>query len=164
MYFYKLLKPLSDLTTLKDEDYLDWGHEEKFAIQRAVGECAGVIIDLVATLIYETEEKYAWALEAYQNEQYSDAIYHAYNVFINGAKALLLAEGVKTNSQNSVMKKFDEYFVENKVFEFEESFRTHVLQIKENEPTKEFAQKYIQWAENFLNEVKGTRSKQVSVA
>jgi sulfite reductase (ferredoxin) len=164
MYFYKLLKPLSDLTKLKDEDYLDWGHEEKFVIERAVGECAGVIIDLVATLIYETEEKYAWALESYQNEHYSDAIYHAYSVFINGAKALLLGEDVKTNSQNSVMQKFDEHFVENKVFEFEEGFRTHVLQIKENEPTKEFAQKYIQRAENFLNEVKGTRNKQVNVS
>jgi sulfite reductase (ferredoxin) len=39
------------------EDYIDWGHEEKFATAIGVGECAGVMIDLVATLILEAEEK-----------------------------------------------------------------------------------------------------------
>lgn len=56
-YFYTLLKPLSDLTNLSDDEYIDWGHQETFATAIGVGECAGVVIDLVATLIYEAEEK-----------------------------------------------------------------------------------------------------------
>jgi sulfite reductase (ferredoxin) len=31
------------------EDYVDWGQQEKFATAIGVGECAGVMIDLVAT-------------------------------------------------------------------------------------------------------------------
>ncbi len=30
-YFYDLLKPLTDLETLLDEDYIDWGQEIKYA-------------------------------------------------------------------------------------------------------------------------------------
>ena len=49
-YFYSLLKPLADLTTLGDTDFVDWGRDEIFQTEIGVGECASVIIDLVATL------------------------------------------------------------------------------------------------------------------
>lgn len=55
-HFYELLKPLASLETLLAEDYIDWGQEEKFATAIGVGECAGVMIDLVATLILEADE------------------------------------------------------------------------------------------------------------
>ena len=58
-YFYDLLKPLASLETLQAEDFIDWGQEEKFSTAIGVGECAGVMIDLVATLILEAEEKIA---------------------------------------------------------------------------------------------------------
>jgi sulfite reductase (ferredoxin) len=46
MYFYKLLKPLADLETLTNIDYIDLGHDEKYVTEVGVGECAGVMIDL----------------------------------------------------------------------------------------------------------------------
>ncbi|MGZ4060773.1 MAG: nitrite/sulfite reductase, partial [Bacteroidia bacterium] len=56
-YFYQLLKPHADNSTLVPEEYIDWGHSEEFKTEIGVGECAGVMIDLVATLIFEAEEK-----------------------------------------------------------------------------------------------------------
>lgn len=160
-YFYTLLKPLASLENLEQDDFLDWGHTDTFEVIKAVGECAGVIIDLVATLIYETEEKYQTSMEAYNKGAYADAIYHAYNTFINGAKALLLGEDVKTNAQITVMKKFEEHFGNEPEFVFEGGFKAHVLQMKQNEPTVEFAQTYIKKAEEFLNKIKSYRGKQV---
>src|SRR3712207_3988328 len=49
-YFYQLLKPLASLDKLIESDFIDWGHNEKFETAIGVGECAGVMIDLVATL------------------------------------------------------------------------------------------------------------------
>ena len=56
-YFYDLLKPLTDVTTLIPDDFIDWGHDEQFVTAIGVGECAGVMIDLVGTLIFDAEEK-----------------------------------------------------------------------------------------------------------
>ncbi len=67
-YFYELLKPLTDLETLLDEDYIDWGQEIKYATAIGVGECAGVMIDLVATLIMEAEEKLELSKECLDNK------------------------------------------------------------------------------------------------
>ncbi len=54
-YFYQLLKPLADTSTLTPSDYIDWGHSSDFVVETEVGECAGVIIDLVSTLLFETQ-------------------------------------------------------------------------------------------------------------
>ena len=35
---------------LNQEDFIDWGEEEKYLKQIGIGECAGVVIDLIATL------------------------------------------------------------------------------------------------------------------
>jgi sulfite reductase (ferredoxin) len=62
-YFYDLLKPLASLETLQAEDYIDWGQEEKYSTAIRRGECAGVMIDLIATLLLEAEEKLEWSQE-----------------------------------------------------------------------------------------------------
>ncbi|OJJ15295.1 nitrite reductase [marine bacterium AO1-C] len=164
MYFYQLLKPLANLENLAQEDYLDWGHNDPFEVIKAVGECAGVIIDLVATLVYETEEKYQTAQETFQQGAYADAIYHAYNTFINGAKALLLAEDVKTNAQITVMRKFEEHFGNEPTLAYatEGGFKAHVLQMNQHEPTAEFAKEYIQKAGEFLSNIKAYRAQQLN--
>ena len=162
-YFYNLLKPLAELSGVHDSEYIDWGREEKFAVETAVGECAGVIIDLVSTLLFDSEEKLLWAREALENGQYSDAIYHSYNVFVNSAKGMLLSEDVKNSSQIGVISDFDRLYVETGSFAFEEgSFREHVLRINKNEPTKAFALQYFQDAELFLESIKSLRSQQVA--
>lgn len=151
-YFNNLLKPLVDLTTLVQSDFIDWGHEEQFKLKTEVGECAGVIIDLVSTLIYETEEKLAWAKETYTSGRFADSIYHSYNVFVNGAKAILLKKDVIVNAQIKILTDFEERFVEE--FQFPGGFKEFVLRINRNEPTKEFAEQYLHDASEFLAAVK----------
>jgi sulfite reductase (ferredoxin) len=148
-YFYQLLKPVADLSTLTPEEYVDWGHEETFQTAIGVGECAGVIIDLVATLLLEGKEKLGWAREAYAGAAWSDAIYHAYAVFVNSAKALLLDKGVSCSSQAAVIKEFDTQYVQTAEVVLAQSFSDLVLQINKNEPSQEFAEIYLKEAELF---------------
>ena len=156
-YFYQMLKPLADLSTLKDEEFVDWGHEENFVPAIGVGECAGVVIDLVATLLYEADEKLGWANESLANGAWADAIYHSYNVFISSAKALLLDKNTNVGTQIGMINKFDELYVSTGEFPLEGTFSDLVLQINKNEPSKEFAGAYRKQAEAFLASVKTKR-------
>jgi len=158
-YFYQLLKPLADLTNLKDEEYVDWGHEETFETAIGVGECAGVVIDLVATLLLESEEKLGWAKASYEAGAWSDAIYHTYAVFVGSAKALLLDKGVNSSTQIGVIREFDKNYVETGEVVLEGSFNDLVLQINKNEPTEAFATAYLADVERFYNSIKGTRGE-----
>jgi sulfite reductase (ferredoxin) len=156
-YFYQLLKPLADLTTLTPEEFVDWGHEETFVTAIGVGECAGVVIDLVATLLYESDEKFAWANESYQKGAWSDAIYHSYNVFISSAKALLLDKNINSSTQTGIIREFDAQYVDKGEFNLNGSFNDLVLQINKNEPSEEFATAYLAAAKDFLGSVKTKR-------
>ncbi len=153
-YFYQLLKPLGDNTTLKPEDLLDWGSDEKFATAIGVGECAGVVIDLVQTLFFEAEEKLAWSAEAFANEQWGDSIYYSYAAFINGAKALLLDKQVHVNTHHGVINDFDKHFTETKLIALADTFKDLVLQINQNEASRAFAEKYFEEATDFTYKVK----------
>jgi len=161
-YFYQLLKPLADLTTLTDEEFVDWGHEETFKTAIGVGECASVIIDLVATLLYESDEKYAWATSAFAEKRYADSIYHAYTVMIGAAKALLLDKGSNSSTQTGIIKAFDEQYVSTGEFPLDTTFDELILQINKNEPSETFAADYLQAAEVFLNQVKAKREEAVT--
>lgn len=156
-YFYQLLKPLADLTNLKDDEFVDWGHEETYATAIGIGECAGVVIDLVATLLYECDEKKGWAEESFKNGFYADAIYHAYNVFISGAKSLLLDKNINVGTQTGIMKEFDAQYVEKGEFILNGTFTDRVLEINKHEPSEEFARVYITSATEFLEAVKVKR-------
>ena len=160
-YFYQLLKPLANLTNLTEEEFVDWGHEETFATAIGVGECAGVVIDLVATLLFESEEKMGWANEAYINGAWSDAIYHSYNVMISSAKALLLDKAINSSTQAGIIREFDTQFVEKGEIELTTTFNDLVLQINQNEPSEEFATSYKAAANEFLNLVKVKREELV---
>ncbi|HEU4576014.1 MAG TPA: nitrite reductase [Chitinophagaceae bacterium] len=149
-YFYDLLKPLADLATLEDEDFIDWGQQQKFATAIGVGECAGVMIDLVATLFLDAEEKLAFAQECFDKNAWADGIYHAYASFIHTAKALLLQQGVQCNTQAGILRDFDLHFVQKGLApQFEESFQELVLQINKTEPSEEFALQYFDQAADF---------------
>jgi sulfite reductase (ferredoxin) len=156
-YFYQLLKPLADLTNLQKDEFVDWGHQETFATAIGVGECAGVMIDLVATLLFESEEKMGWAKEAYAESRWADAIYHSYNTFVSSAKALLLDKGINSSTQTGVIKEFDLNYVNTGLVNLPVSFNDLVLQINQNEPSEAFATAYLQSAEEFLNEMKANR-------
>lgn len=150
-YFYTLLKPVADLTTLKDDDFIDWGGTEQFQTEIGVGECASVIIDLVATLLMESEEKFDWTKAAYEENRYADAVYHAYSVFVSAAKALLLDKSVSASTQSGVIDKFQENFVvTGEIALGNKTFQELVLQINKNEPSQIFAKSYIADAKAFL--------------
>jgi Sulfite reductase, beta subunit (hemoprotein) len=163
-YFHALLKPLTNFTNLVPSDYIDWGHAEKFALNTKVGESAGVIIDLVATLLYETEEKLQWAKEAFQQRRFADAIYHSYNVFVNGAKALLLKKDIIVNTQNGILLIFETHYGVESSFQYPGGFRDFVLRINTYEPTEQFAEQYFSDAEQFFQTSYDIHKKQSEAA
>jgi sulfite reductase (ferredoxin) len=161
-YFYQLLKPLADLSTLTEDEFVDWGHQETFATAIGVGECAGVVIDLVATLLYESDEKMGWANGAYAKGLWADAIYHSYNTMISGAKALLLDKSVNSSTQAGIIREFDTYYTSTGEITIDGTFSDLVLQINKNEPSEEFATAYLQQATEFLQLVKNKREAVLS--
>ena len=160
-YFYQLLKPLADNSTLSANDFVDWDSNQKFQTAIGVGECAGVVIDLVQTIFFEAEEKLELSTEAFGNEQWGDSIYYTYAAFVNGAKALLLDKEIDINTHHGVINDFDKHLVETGDIKLEETFKELVLQINQNEPTKYFAESYYLQGKEFLEKVKTIRKRQI---
>ncbi|WP_053970321.1 HEPN domain-containing protein [Mangrovimonas sp. ST2L15] len=162
-YFYDFLVPLSDAENLTDSDFIDWGNTTQYIQAVGVGECAGVVIDLVQTLMLEAKEKLDLAKDSFEDQKWSDAIYNTYTSFVNGAKALLISENIKTNTQANIIQLFDETFVANNALELsKESFADLVYQIKRQEPTKEFAESYAEDAISFFNTIENFRQNQLN--
>ncbi len=148
-YFYQLLKAFSTTTNVTDEEFIDWGQEARYATQIGIGECAGVKIDLVATLLLEAKEALLAAEDNFVNGNFADATFKAYNAFIHAAKALLLKREVHVNTQHGIISDFDKHFSLQLLIPV--TFRELVSQISTNKPTKEFAVKYINEAKLFLD-------------
>ncbi|KDN54242.1 HEPN domain-containing protein [Flavobacterium seoulense] len=163
-YFYEFLKPLADVTNLTEADFVDWGNADNYVKAVGVGECAGVVIDLVATLLYEAKDKLIVAQESFEEGKWSDSIYQAYAGFVNGAKALLLAEKQKTNTHAGIIDSFDTVFVEGNKIELATSFRDLVYQINKNEPSEAFAKQYIQEAITFFEKLEAYREQDLAKA
>ncbi|HEY5969868.1 MAG TPA: HEPN domain-containing protein [Chitinophagaceae bacterium] len=159
-YYYNLLKPLASLETLLAEDYIDWGQEEKFATAIGVGECAGVMIDLISTLIMEAEEKIAASEDCLSNSKWADGIYNAYAAQIHTAKALLLQQGVQCNTQHGILKDFDTHFSDKGLY-IPGSFKTSVMYMNDVPPSESFANEYLQQAKRFIEFAKVFREQTV---
>jgi sulfite reductase (ferredoxin) len=160
-YYYELLKPLASLEALQAEDYVDWGQQEKFSTAIGVGECAGVMIDLVATLILEAEEKIDASEECLAVNKWADSIYHAYAAQIHTAKALLLQQGVQCNSQHGILKDFDTHFTDKGNYSLNQSFKEAVLRMNETPPSAGFAAEYLQQAKEFVDFARSFREQLV---
>jgi sulfite reductase (ferredoxin) len=119
------------------------------------------MIDLVATLILEAEEKLEWSQECIDNKAYADGIYNAYSAFVHSAKALLLQYGIQCNTQAGILKDFDIHFTEKGLFTEFSGFRERVLQMSGTEPSEEFANAYLQQAKNFIAHAKQHREQAV---
>lgn len=156
IYFYDLLKPLADASTITENELLDWGKTEHYKKEIGVGECAGVQVDLIATLLQESDEKIALAEEALNQNLFADSIYHSYTVFINSAKAILTKDDFKTNSYASIINNFEEEYINSNKIElpFSTPFSELVNQIQKAEPKKEFAIQYLEYARTFHNTIK----------
>ncbi|MCX6216307.1 nitrite/sulfite reductase [Spirosoma sp.] len=167
-YFYQLLKPIADLKTLVDSDYIDWDHTEQYVTEVGIGECASVLIDLVATTLTEASEKLGWAQEALAENRWADALYHAYNVFITGARAALMSRDIPTNTQHGIVSDFDKTFAGGPshgngvgFHDAEGDFKSLVFSINKQEPSEEFARHFIAQAETFLQAVQAYRNQQI---
>jgi len=170
-YFFQLLKPIADLSTIQDDDYRDWDHDELFKTEIGVGECASVLVDLVATTITEGQEKLNLAKENFESGIWADAIYHAYNVLITGAKGLLMTRDVSTNTQYGIINDFESNFGKEFKYEIpaeyvlpdsqETPFRSLAFSINKFEPTEAFATYFIGTAGKFLEFVRNTRESQL---
>ena len=160
-YFYELLKPLASLETLIAEDYIDWGQQERFATAIGVGECAGVMIDLVATLLLEAEEKIVMSEEFLAGGKWADGIYCAYSAQVLTAKALLLQQGVQCNTQHGILNDFDKHFTANGLYTESSSFKSDVMRMNDIEPTESFANSYLKQAKNFVSYAEAYRKAAV---
>ncbi|MET3027225.1 HEPN domain-containing protein [Flavobacterium sp. UW10123] len=163
-YFYEILKPYADVTNLTEADFVDWGNADNYVKAVGVGECAGVVIDLVATLLFEAKEKLILSQESFDEKKWSDAIYHAYAGFVNGAKALLLAENQKTNHHAGIVDLFDTVFIETNKIELNSTFKDLVYQINKNEPSEAFAKDYIAQATVFFDKIETFRAQELANA
>ena len=164
MYFYDFLKPLTDIDNLTADDFVDWGTTEKYVKAIGVGECAGVVIDLIATLLFESEEKIDSAKDALQAGKYAASIYYSYTSMVNSAKALLTAENEKTNTHAGIIKDFNTFFVESGKINLDGSFEDLALQLNKKEPTEAFAKAFITDAQSFLDKVSTYRKLELEHA
>ena len=156
-YFYNLLKSVSDSSNLAADEYIDWGSKAAYKKAIGVGECAGVVIDLISTLFLESDEKIMSARADFESKSYNNAIYFAYSSMVNSAKALLLSKDHSTNTQASIINQFDEVFVSTNLISLGSTFSELIYQINKNEPSASFAENYIQTANEFLTTVKEFR-------
>lgn len=160
-YFYQMLKDLSATDNLQPEDFVDWGNEEQYVRAIGIGECAGVAVDLVATLLIEANDKLDNAQGALENERFADAIYWAYTAMLYAAKGLLTPTDAKLNSQGSIIKAFDTHFVEDQTFELGLPFSEIILQMKTNPPTAAFATQYLEDAKLVVGKIESIRQQQL---
>ncbi|WP_299488319.1 HEPN domain-containing protein [uncultured Allomuricauda sp.] len=161
-YFYEFLKPLSDIENLTQDDFIDWGTEEKYKKEIGIGECAGVIVDLVATLFFESQEKIEKAEEALIEEKWAASIYYSYQSIVNSAKALLTSEKVKVNTHSAIIKDFDRLYVETGKVDFAENFENLALQLNKNEPSQAFATSFLDDAKLVLDRLESFRKLELA--
>ena len=161
-YFYDFLKHLTAVDNLTAEDFIDWGNTQEYVKAIGVGECAGVVIDLIATLLFDSKEKIQNAEETLKEEKYAASIYYSYSSMVNTAKAILTAENKKTNTHIGIIKDFDSTFVASERIALQTSFEELVLQLNKQEPTKEFAAQYIKDAKDFLDAIESFRQKELA--
>jgi sulfite reductase (ferredoxin) len=163
IYFYDILKIITETESLTEEDQVDWGNEEAYKVAVGVGECAGVVIDLVATLLLEAREKLELSEEAFHEKRWSDSIYHTYAGLVNAAKAILLSENKSTNSYANIIALFDETFTATGKIDLEKTFAEITYQIQSNEPGKTFANQYFKDAVKVFEAISNYREKEVTV-
>ncbi|WP_282142643.1 HEPN domain-containing protein [Cellulophaga baltica] len=164
MYFYDFLKDLTDVENLTPDDFIDWGNSEEYIQAIGVGECAGVVIDLIATLLFESQEKIQTAEITFNEGKWAASIYHSYSSMVNTAKAILTSENQKTNTHAGIIKDFDEKFVANGRIALDKGFEEFILQINKNEPTEVFAKNYLNDTKVFLGKVQDFRNAELAKA
>lgn len=157
-YFYKNLKHYSNNKNLRETDFIDWGHEVKYKKAIGVGECAGVVLDLVQILFFESDEKLELSKKCIDHNKFADSIYHSYSAQIQSAKALLTFKEVSCNSQANIIEMFDN--IMPNFFRNNQTFSELIYKINKNKPDKKFSNEYYKQAVQFVKNVKEIRNIQ----
>ena len=135
------------------DDFIDYDGVSNFTPEIGVGECAGVMFDMLGSIIKDAENKFIEAKENLSKHKYPEAIYYAYTGFIIAAKAILLSKDVECNTQIKILKDFDKILVETGEFKVEGGFENLVLQINQHEPELLFAENYVAQFHLFFKDV-----------
>lgn len=158
-YFYDVLKPLGDSSTITAEEFYDWGQESEYVQEIGVGECAGVSLDVIGAILNDASDKIIAAGNALKAGLMPDAAYHAYTSMITAAKALMLAEDKKCNTHIGILRDFSEHFGDR--FSEAMPFEEFVLRIKNTYPNTEFVTTYIADARAFVSKAIKERESQL---
>lgn len=158
-HFYSLLKPLAETENILPLELMDWGEDHHYKQEIGVGECAGVILDVIGTIIKDAKEKLDAANQSFHKSAFGDSIYYAYTTFVIGAKAILLSHDIKCNTQRKIINDFQEQIVAANILELPYHFENMVLSINQNPPSLEFAAIYLKEATDFLSKVIALRNQ-----
>ncbi len=161
-YFYQMLKEYADTSALTRDDFIDWGEERPYEKAIGIGECAGVMVDLVATLLAEAQEKLENAQEFHSHEQFADAIYSAYTAMLYAAKAVLTTTEAKLNTQAAIVRSYDEYFGNTSPYYPGSSFESIIYKINTHAPSQKFSSSYLAEAERILTIIVNKRLEEIS--
>jgi sulfite reductase (ferredoxin) len=160
-YFHPILTPFGDKNAATPDVLIDWDAETAYEKAVGVGECAGVMIDLVQTIFVEADEKLDDAELATSEGRLADAAYHIYSAFIQGAKALLVSIGARTNTQKAIIDTFDKEFVETGKVQLQTSYADTALKLTQQVPDAAFIQQYIAEGRDFIKKVRVYRASEV---
>ena len=163
LYFYSLLKPLADLSTLTDEQFQDWGKVEDFVPEIGVGECAGVALDLISTILGDAKERLHWASEALELKKYTDSIFWSHNAIVIGAKAILLSRDFKCNTYSGIIQDFNEHVYAKGEVALKRPFEELANLISEIEPSNDFANQYFEEASDFIEAIAKLSQREADV-
>ncbi len=158
-YFYQNLKGYADITNLTDEDFVDWGNTKVYEKAIGVGECAGVTIDLVQTLLYDAEEQLEKGKDALAISAWANSIYFSYAGRIRAAKALLTTRAAKINSHHSIIDAFETHFPTYQSLNAE-PFGEVTRLLNTTSSSEDFAKKYYAEAAHVLDWIKKYRDAQ----
>ena len=158
-YFYQNLKGYADITNHTDEDFVDWGNTKVYEKAIGVGECAGVTIDLVQTLLYDAEEQLEKGKDALATGAWANSIYFSYAGRIRAAKALLTTRAAKINSHHSIIDAFETHFPTYQGLDAE-PFGEVTRLLNSTSPSETFAKKYYAEAAHVLDWIKKFRDAQ----
>ena len=158
-YFYQNLKEYAEVSSLTPSDFVDWGASTVYEKAIGVGECAGVTIDLVQTLLFDAEEHLEKAKESLNNKEWANSIYYSYATRIRAAKALLTTRAAKINSHHSIIDAFETHFPTYQSLGGNTFGKTTRL-LNTTSPSELFAKEYYEEALHALNWIKNVRNAQ----
>ncbi|NMM50649.1 nitrite/sulfite reductase [Marinigracilibium pacificum] len=160
-YFYDILKPLANYDAIIPEEYLDWGANEEFTPEIGTGECAGVSLDVVSTIINDSEEKLQKSDAELDAGRFAHAIYFSYSSMIIGAKAILLSQDISCNTHIGIIDDFQEKIIDENRIIFPD-FKEKILAINKNKPGENFTINYNALANDFFKVIIDFRNNQQS--